>query len=356
MGAALIVKPGLNRNFSVITFGIAQVAMDIEPGVGMLTGADMLHGPTHTIMGALFIAYLVMLIAPSVCSYSQAKWNKEVIHHKLPWLVQSEVVPKTAVIAGAFFGTLSHVALDSLMHHDIQPLFPFSKANPLMGLVAHDVVYQLCAIASVIGIAAWFAIKWVSRSSQVASVTVVPERLVIGAPKSTFELWVKELRFTWLWIFFLSVVPSVLYGTVIFSIIVLMVAILIGVPSAAIGQLVAKGSKTKGLRRLMVIILVPALTLVYVFQIDQQIPKNATPLTKAIESYRFETGRYPDSLEMLTPKHLAEIPDLRFSLIQPQITYRVTDGKPYLAIPSAAGDAFAQYEYNFEAKVWMHES
>lgn len=66
MGAALIVKPALKRNFSVITFGIAQVAMDIEPSVGLMTGADVLHGPTHTILGALVIACLVMLISPSV--------------------------------------------------------------------------------------------------------------------------------------------------------------------------------------------------------------------------------------------------------------------------------------------------
>jgi hypothetical protein len=69
MGAALMAKPALNRNISVITFGIAQVAMDIEPGIGMLTGADVLHGPTHTILGALVIAYLVMLIAPVVCNF-----------------------------------------------------------------------------------------------------------------------------------------------------------------------------------------------------------------------------------------------------------------------------------------------
>ena len=86
MGAALMAKPGLNRNFSVITFGIAQVAMDIEPGVGMLTGSVVLHGPSHTILGALVIAYLVMLIAPSICSYLLRRWNKEVILHKLPWL------------------------------------------------------------------------------------------------------------------------------------------------------------------------------------------------------------------------------------------------------------------------------
>jgi LexA-binding, inner membrane-associated putative hydrolase len=164
MGAALIVKPGLNRNFSVITFGLAQVAMDIEPGIGMLTGADVLHGPTHTILGALVIAYLVMLIAPSVCNYLQNRWNKEVIHYKLPWLVQSAALPKSAVIFGAFFGTLSHVALDSLMHHDIQPLMPFSKANPLLGLIAHDKVYQLCAIAGVLGAVIWLVMKWVGRS------------------------------------------------------------------------------------------------------------------------------------------------------------------------------------------------
>lgn len=164
MGAALIVKPGLNRNFSIITFGIAQIAMDIEPGIGMLTSADVLHGPTHTILGALVIACLVMLIAPSVCNYLQNKWNQEVTYYKQLWLVQSQVLPKSAVISGAFFGTLSHVALDSLMHHDMHPLMPFSKANPLLGLVSHDTVYQLCAIAGVLGAVIWLAMKWVGRS------------------------------------------------------------------------------------------------------------------------------------------------------------------------------------------------
>ena len=166
MGAALIVKPGLNRNISGITFGIAQIAMDIEPGVGMLTGAAVLHGPTHTILGALVIACLVMLIAPSICNYLLRRWNKEVTHHRLPWLAQPET-SRTAVTVGAFFGTLSHVALDSLMHHDIHPLAPFSQVNPLMGLVSHDGVYQLCAIAGVLGAVAWVAMQWFGRHTQV---------------------------------------------------------------------------------------------------------------------------------------------------------------------------------------------
>lgn len=167
MGAALIVKPGLGRNISMITFGIAQIAMDIEPGIGMLTGAEVLHGPSHTILGALAIAYLVMLIAPGIVNYLLRKWNKEVTFHKLPWLVQSETTAKTAVAVGAFFGTLSHIALDSLMHHDIHPLSPFSGANPLLGLVTHDEVYQLCAIAAVLGAVTWIATQWFGRHNQV---------------------------------------------------------------------------------------------------------------------------------------------------------------------------------------------
>ena len=137
--------------------------MDVEPSVGLMTGADVLHGATHTILGALIIACLVVLISPSVCRFLLTKWNKEVTYYGQPRLVQSETVPKTAVIIGAFFGTLSHVVLDSLMHHDIQPLQPFSKANPLMGLVSHDGVYLACAVAGVLGAIAWFVLIWIGR-------------------------------------------------------------------------------------------------------------------------------------------------------------------------------------------------
>jgi hypothetical protein len=168
MGAALIVKPALKRRFSVITFGIAQVAMDIEPGIRMALRSEVLHGPTHTILCALAIAVLVMLIAPGICNYLLAKWNKEVIYYKQPRLVHSGTVSKTAVVMGAFFGTLSHVLLDSLMHHDIHPLSPFSQTNPFMELITHDGVYQACTIVGVLGTAAWLIIQWAAHHPQQA--------------------------------------------------------------------------------------------------------------------------------------------------------------------------------------------
>ena len=166
MGVALLVKPALNRRFSVIAFGMAQVAIDVEPGVRMALGTDVLHGATHTFLGALLVAFLVMLIAPSICNYLLTKWNKEVIHYKIPGLAHAGSVSKTAIITGALFGTLSHVVLDGLMHNDIHPLSPFSQTNPFMGLITHDGIYQACTIAGVLGIAAWLAFQWIGRTLQ----------------------------------------------------------------------------------------------------------------------------------------------------------------------------------------------
>ena len=164
MGAALIVKPPLNRRFSVITFGIAQVAMDIEPGIRMAAGTDVLHGPTHTILGALVVAFLVMLIAPSICRALLTKWNKEVVYYQQLWLAHPCSVSRTAVIMGACFGTLSHVVLDSFMYRDVHPLSPFSQANPFLDLMTHDGVYQACTIVGALGIAAWLVSQCARRT------------------------------------------------------------------------------------------------------------------------------------------------------------------------------------------------
>ncbi len=353
MGAALIVKPELNRNFSVITFGIAQIAIDIEPGIGMLTGADVLHGPTHTILGALVIAYFVMLIAPSICSFLLTKWNNEVNHYNQSWLVCHGPLSKTAVMLGALFGTLSHVLLDSLMHHDIHPLSPFSQENPFIGLITENSVYQACTIAGVFGIAAWLVIQWAAYNKQNGK-AVAPTQTATKSSVNFFTRWVKQLCRTWLGVLLFTVVPAVFFGSAIFSFGVLAVAVVIGIPSIFL-EPATNGQKSQGFRRLAIMLVIPALTLAYVSEVDAQIPGNATPFTQAIETFQRDTGNYPDSLEALIPKHLAGFPDVRFSVTQPPITYRMANGKPYLAIPSAMGDMFAQFEYDFEAKVWIHQ-
>lgn len=160
LGAAMLVKPVAGSRFSVISFGLAQVLIDIEPGIGMLRGADVLHGASHTVIGAVLIAVLVARVSPWLSFRLVKWWNHQVRQYQLDWLAEPASASKSAAMAGAFYGTFSHLALDCLMHHDMHPVAPFSSANPLIDLVSHDGVYQLCLLMGVLGTAAWLLLKW----------------------------------------------------------------------------------------------------------------------------------------------------------------------------------------------------
>ena len=92
----------------------------------------------------------------------------------------------------------------------------------------------------------------------------------------------------------------------------------------------------------------------YVFEADARIPENAIPIVLALDAFHRETGRYPDSMDEIVPARLGAIPSLRASVVQPPVRYGMRDGQPRLTIPSTRGDAFAEYEYDFETRVWVH--
>ena len=160
MGAALIVKPATQKHFSLITFGVAQMAMDVEPLIGMARNSEILHGPTHTFIGAIIIAMLVALVSPYICRPILRRYNKEANAYNLGWLSEPVESSRMAIWSGAFFGTISHIVLDSAMHYDIQPLAPFSNANPLANIISPEDLYQLCVVFGILGFAAWLFTKW----------------------------------------------------------------------------------------------------------------------------------------------------------------------------------------------------
>lgn len=160
MGAGLAAKAAIDRHFSVLTFGVAQVAMDIEPLIGMIRNSDVLHGPTHTYIGALVIGFAVMLVSPFICRPILRRYNYEAHAIGAGWLVCSENFSKGAVALGAFIGTFSHILLDSLMHADMQPFWPVSTSNPMLWLISVDMVYQLCFWFGVASAIAWLVGKY----------------------------------------------------------------------------------------------------------------------------------------------------------------------------------------------------
>lgn len=160
MGVAMMVKPAVGSRFSVISFGVAQVLMDVEPGIGMLRDADVLHGYSHTLPGAVVIGLLATWVASWISGGLLRRWNREFRRLPMRWLQVPEGVSIQALLAGAWVGTFSHLVLDGLLHHDIRPLWPLASGNPFMGLIGHDELYLTCALAIVLGALVWLIQQW----------------------------------------------------------------------------------------------------------------------------------------------------------------------------------------------------
>jgi hypothetical protein len=146
LGPGAVFKAVGGRHFSFMVFGGAQVLMDLQPLAAML-GADVeLHGISHTLAGAAAIGVVAALTGRPVSLFVLRRLG--IAHRPLTW---------AASAAGAFVGTFSHVALDALMHADMQPLWPLSSANPLLYAVGHDALQVGCIALGVIGggIVAW---------------------------------------------------------------------------------------------------------------------------------------------------------------------------------------------------------
>jgi hypothetical protein len=158
MGPALALKAVSGPYFSVLVFGIAQVAMDIEPLIGMVRDADVLHGWRHSYVGASVIGLLVMFLAPPLCRLILARWNTELAAHGAGWLGSPGHIGWVPAATGAFVGTYSHVALDSIMHSDMTPLSPWSKANGLLGVLSITDLHLVCIGAGAFGVAAWYVL------------------------------------------------------------------------------------------------------------------------------------------------------------------------------------------------------
>ena len=167
MGPGLAIKALAGPHFSLLTFGIAQVAMDIEPLLGLLRGSEVLHGPSHTYFAAFLIAAVVALISPAICRPILRRWNRELSFYRLDGLIASESCSFAAVpvIAGALAGTLSHVLLDSFMHADISPLAPWSTGNAFLGLISIEALHRFCILSGLLGVVAWLGVQWYKQRS-----------------------------------------------------------------------------------------------------------------------------------------------------------------------------------------------
>jgi hypothetical protein len=164
MGPGLALKAIGGRHLSVLAFGLAQVAMDLEPLLGMIRGSGVLHGPTHTFAGALAIGVGVALLARWPCTAILRTWNALSTRERVAWMAEPTPIPRHALWIGALLGTFTHVLLDGIMHSDLHPFAPWSQLQPWWRLVSIGTLHLSCVVAGVIGVAGWTVVAWRRRS------------------------------------------------------------------------------------------------------------------------------------------------------------------------------------------------
>ena len=163
MGPAIALKAVAGRHFSLMVFGFSQVAMDLEPLVRILRDDDVLHGFTHTYLGATLIALASLFVGRPVCQYFLNSWKPDSRSRLLNGLRGPERISWRAAIAGAFVGTYSHVVLDSIMHYDMRPFAPLSQANSLLHVLSVSGLHMLCVLSGALGVVILLAAFFVRR-------------------------------------------------------------------------------------------------------------------------------------------------------------------------------------------------
>ena len=141
MGPAAILKGLLGSHFSFVVFGGSQILIDLEPLIQLIRGSAVLHGPSHTILGAFVIGAVAAVLGKPIGQLFLRLVNFK--DFRITW--------KASVI-GAYLGTFSHILLDGIMHSDMAPWAPFSQHNSLLGLISAPELHYVCLAIGVVGV------------------------------------------------------------------------------------------------------------------------------------------------------------------------------------------------------------
>lgn len=134
-----------------MVFGWTQIIMDVQPLLVMLTGEGHLHGFSHTYIGAVLLGAFAALSSKHLSALGLVVLRINSNIQPIAWWV---------VILSAYIGAFSHVAIDSVMHSDLEPFSPFNTEKPLLGIVSIDSLHKLCLYSGLAGAAVYYAVQW----------------------------------------------------------------------------------------------------------------------------------------------------------------------------------------------------
>ncbi len=158
MGPGILVKALLQGSFSLMVFGWAQIVMDVQPLFVLISGEGNVHGFSHTYLGATLLGIFSALSGKFLSEFGLKvikiyEQNNRII---IKWWV---------VFLSAFIGTYSHVVLDSIMHSDVEPFYPLSQENGILGVVSISQLHQFCIYTGLVGAVVYYLVKYVQKKT-----------------------------------------------------------------------------------------------------------------------------------------------------------------------------------------------
>jgi hypothetical protein len=135
VGPGLLTKGLCRQWFDLQVFVLCQVLIDLEVIWLIWQGSPRIHKLMHTYLGSLIPA--VVSIAIIVVLYR--------------WLGRKKI-NYVVLLASGWWGAWSHVALDSLMHKDMQPFWPFTSVNPWLRSMSVEQIHMSCIIGFLLGL------------------------------------------------------------------------------------------------------------------------------------------------------------------------------------------------------------
>lgn len=149
-GPGLLLKAAAPRRFSFLAFSTTQVAIDAESLQYLTMGEAHVHRTMHTLPVAtttgLAVGGLVWILGVGTHALLGRRVAGTSIGTRLP-IFESELSAVGAVIGGVLGGA-THSVLDAIVHPDVQPLLPFSGADPFLGLVEWNAMEMTCVLAA----------------------------------------------------------------------------------------------------------------------------------------------------------------------------------------------------------------
>ena len=145
LGPGLLLKGLAPGRVSLSAFTLANVSIDAESVVNLLTGRWPVHATLHTLVGALAVGLLAGVAVAVVGA--RRGWRAS----------ESGWAP---ALAGGVLGGLAQTALDAVMHADLRPLAPFTSANPLLRVVDLGGLHLACVVAGALGLGALWLRQW----------------------------------------------------------------------------------------------------------------------------------------------------------------------------------------------------